>query len=264
MVHYLVNVLRKRRISILYQDDAFGSAGYTGITNALKGVELTLRSEGKFVRNTLNVETSVDSIAVGVPEAIVMIGTYQPLAKFVKLVKASPKYRSDVIFLTVSFVGSVPFAQHLGSDYERVYVTQVVPLPTDNSEYKEIHSYQVAMEKYNPSMNFDFISLEGYLTGKFVASVLQRLPIISRKSFLDAIYNSGEFFIGGLRFGPYENCVNSSISGCSNCNQGLHQVWTTKIGPNETFTSIPVAHWSWDTCISDPNNSKFCEYFDLC
>jgi adenylate cyclase len=250
MVNYLVNTRQIRRISILYQDDSFGQTGYMGLTNAMTGVGLSLRSEGKYVRNTEDVESAVTAIAAGKPEAIVMIGTYKALAKFVKMVKRSSLYNSGITFLTVSFVGSVAFAHELGDDYENVIITQVVPLPSDTS-FKIVANYGTAMSKYKPHIPLDFISLEGYLAATLVINVLQRLPTISRSHFLNTIYDSSEFYIGGLRFGPYEDCVHSPS--CTTCNQGLHKIWATSIGPNATFYSLPKAEWTWSTCISDPN-----------
>lgn len=73
-----------------------------------------------------------------------MIGTYRPLAKFVKLAKATPTLR-EAYFLTVSFVGSEGFRDELDGVFDQIIITQVVPLPFDDSmllvnKYLKVHN----------------------------------------------------------------------------------------------------------------------------
>ena len=77
----------RHRVAILYQNDAFGAEVKQGLTNALSAVELSLVSAASFVKNTLEVEGALYTIAEGKPNAIVIAGTYEPTAEFIMKVK---------------------------------------------------------------------------------------------------------------------------------------------------------------------------------
>lgn len=70
-------------------------------------------SEGQYTRNTEDIEQGLSDIETTredltkPPQAIIMIGAYNPLSKFV--IQAKKKW-PDVWYLTVSFVGSYSFA----------------------------------------------------------------------------------------------------------------------------------------------------------
>lgn len=173
MVNYFVVNLLYTRISIFLQDDSFGMAGHEGLELALQAQRLAIYGEGRYTRNTMDVEQglqdikkAVEDLSLGPPEAIVMIGAYSPLAKFVKLAKLE---WPNVRFCTVSFVGSIPFSEALGDEESRknVFVTQVVPRPTDTS-IPIVQRYQAALLEEDPNEQVGFGSLEGYLVGKII------------------------------------------------------------------------------------------------
>jgi len=253
MVNFLINTLQKRRISIMYQDDAFGYAGYDGLVNALRGVKVPLRSEGKFPRNTLAVEGLVSTIATGKPDAVVLIATYAAAGKFIRLARASGLYNSDITFFTGSFVSSALFAEEVGEDYRNIYVTQIVPSP-ETISMKAVRDFRDAMTQYFPGVPLDYVCLEGYLSANFVIEVLRRLAVFTRDNFIASVYDIGEYFFGGLKYGPFRDSC--SDSGDCECNQGLRSVWMTQLSANHTYSIIPSGYWSWSTCLSDPTSIK--------
>nr|CAG4714127.1 unnamed protein product [Naegleria fowleri] len=220
MVDWLINIKLIRRISILYQNDAFGLSGLNGIKRSLVDrLKIPLCSSGTFTRNTLNVENAFYSIGSCNPEAIVLVGTYAPLAKFIKLVKniAFLNHTNDdnsnqtygyrnadrIIFLTVSFVGSAALTEDLiktplpslqfGSNYytDNVIITQVVPSPMDTS-FPIVRSYQRAISQYSNQIrsSYTFIELEGYMVGKFIYNVFKNMvgQNLTRSNFIASSY----------------------------------------------------------------------------
>jgi ABC-type branched-subunit amino acid transport system substrate-binding protein len=128
------------------------------------------------------------------PEAIVMVGTYGPCAEFIKLA-----HRSGVspTFVNISFVGANALARELGPDGEGVIVSQVVPFPWDRS-LKLVTDYQAAQKAVDPTLTPDFVSLEGYLSGRLAAAALEKAgPKPTRASLLRAINDVGRFDISG-------------------------------------------------------------------
>ena len=112
MVARLTQDLSITRIGVLYQDDSYGRAGYRGVRMALDRRDMEPVSIGLYPRNTTAVKTALLDLNRGVPEAVIMIGAYEPVAALVELARYTG---IDPIFLTVSFVGSNALANELGA-----------------------------------------------------------------------------------------------------------------------------------------------------
>jgi ABC-type branched-subunit amino acid transport system substrate-binding protein len=182
------------RIGIFYQDDSFGRDGLLGVKRALAKRGLELAAEGTFERNTRAVASAWRMIKRAEPEAIVMVGTYGPCAEFIKLAHRSGAYPT---FVNISFVGANALAKELGPDGEGVIVSQVVPFPWDRS-LKLVADYQAAQTAFDPTLTPDFVSLEGYLSGRLAAAALEQAgPQPTRASLLRAINEIGRFDISG-------------------------------------------------------------------
>src|ERR1700724_3204798 len=168
-VKHLTEDLHVRSIAIFYQDDSFGRDGLAGVKLALEKRDMELTAEGTFERNTKAVGSALRTLKRAEPEAVVMVGTYGPCAEFIKL---AHKNGFSPIFVNISFVGANALAEALGADGEGVIVSQVVPFPWDAS-VKVVADYQAAETALDPNMKPEFVSLEGYLAGRLVASALE-------------------------------------------------------------------------------------------
>ena len=111
MVERLTVDLGIERIAILYQDDSYGRSGYDGVQQALARRGSEAVAVGRYTRNTSAVKAAVLDIQEGSPEAVIMIGAYQPMAEFIKWGRI---LGMDALFLNVSFVGSTALAGELG------------------------------------------------------------------------------------------------------------------------------------------------------
>src|SRR5207249_4366908 len=104
-------------------------------------------------------------------KAVIMVPTYKPAAKFIQKVKET---RSDMIFGSVSFVGSDALAEELGpKDAEGVIVTQVVPHPA-LSNAALVLKYREDLRKYFPKERPNFTSLEGYIDAMILVEALKK------------------------------------------------------------------------------------------
>ncbi|UPJ71516.1 ABC transporter substrate-binding protein [Bradyrhizobium sp. 187] len=182
------------RIAIFYQDDSFGRDGLSGVKRALARRGLELAAEGTFERNTRAVASAWRTIKRVEPEAIVMVGTYDPCAEFIKLAHRSG---ANPTFVNISFVGAVALAKELGPEGEGVVVTQVVPFPWDRS-LKLVADYQAAQTAFDPALTPNFVALEGYIAGRLAAAALEQAgPQPTRASLLRTINDVGRFDISG-------------------------------------------------------------------
>ncbi len=216
MVARLTEDLGIERIAVLYQDDSFGRAGLSGATSALERRGMEPVSVGFYPRNTLAVKTALLHLRRGNPEAIIMVGAYQPVAT---LIVWARRTGLDPVFITISFVGSNALAEFLGPDGENVFVTQVVPFPSDDS-IPIVKSYLNALRAHDPEAKPGWVSLEGYISGRLAISGLQTCGRdLTRDCFLDALKNSEFIDLDGfnLHFGFADN-------------QGSDAVFLTVIG----------------------------------
>ena len=193
-IRHLTEDRKFTRIGIFYQDDSFGRDGLVGVKRALAKRGLELAAEGTYERNTRAVGQAWRMIKRAAPEAIVMVGTYGPCAEFIKLAHRSG---ARPTFVNISFVGAVALAAELGPEGEGVIVSQVVPFPWDRS-LKLVADYQAAQKAFDPALTPDFVSLEGYLSGRLAAAALEKAgPNPTRASLLRAINDTGRFDISG-------------------------------------------------------------------
>ena len=102
-----------KKISVFFQNDAYGEAGRKGTEMALTKRGLKIHSNGTVERNTLKVEEAVKGIHSSEPDAIVMVGAYAACAEFIRQMRKSG---SGATFYNVSFVGSKALADALGSE----------------------------------------------------------------------------------------------------------------------------------------------------
>ena len=70
---------------MFYQYDAYGFDGLTGTELALKQFSLVPVAGGSYNRGTLDVQEGLNKIIASGAEAVVMIGTYDPCAKFIRM-----------------------------------------------------------------------------------------------------------------------------------------------------------------------------------
>ena len=221
MVERLTTDLGITRIAVMYQDDSYGRAGYTGARQALERRGMEPVAIGVYPRNTVSVKTALIDLQQGNPEAVIMIGAYKPVSA---LVLWARKIGLDPVFMTVSFVGSNALARELGVKGEGVYVTQVVPFPTDGA-IPIVGAYLDALEAYAPDTVPGFVSLEGYLAGLLAIAGLEACGRnLDRECFLTALHQPTLTDIGGFR-----------VSFNADDNQGSDAVFLTAIGSDGEY-----------------------------
>ncbi len=216
LAQYLVDTKGLKNIACFYQNDGYGKAGLSGIEIALKKRGLELVSTGTYERNTVAVATGVASLESGKPDAVIMVGAYKPCAAAIKAGKANPALK-DAVFCNISFVGTKNLLKALGKDSEGCVVSQVVPYPWDTN-LPLVMEYQEAMKKRKAEDQIGFVTLEGYMAGKFYCQVLEQVEgDLTTEKFLSAVSDKGTFDLGGvtLEFGKDDH-------------QGMDKVYLTK------------------------------------
>jgi branched-chain amino acid transport system substrate-binding protein len=216
LARYLVDQQGLKKIACFYQNDGYGQAGLSGIEMALQKRGLELVATGTYERNTVAVKSGLLNIRKADPDAVVMIGVYKPCAEFIKLAKQIGM--TDTVYANISFVGTSSLAGELGEDGEGTIITQVVSFPDDRS-VPLVEEYRNALATYQPDFAPDFVSLEGYMVGKFFAMAVESVQgDLTRENFIRSVQETGAFDLGGivLQYGPGDH-------------QGMDEIFLTVI-----------------------------------
>ena len=204
IVARLTDSLGVKRIAIMYQDDSFGREGFRGVRRALERRELSLVSVGVYPRNTTAVKTALLDLRGGQPQAVILVGTYEPVATLIAWAQATG---FNPIFATISFVGSKALARELGPAGTGVLVSQVVPFPTA-TDPAIVGSYRSALTAYAPKAEPSFVSFEGYLAGRLAIAALTGCGReVSRSCLLENLRRADVINLEGfkLRYGDGDN-----------------------------------------------------------
>jgi len=227
-VSYFVDKLGHEKVAVLYQDDAFGKAVLAGVQLALHRRDMEIDATDSYVRGTMDVQRAVETIRESGAESVIMVGTYSPLAKFIKQCQGEG---FKPYFHTVSFVGSKAFAGEIleqgidSSLYERIIVTQVVPSPFSD-ELDAVKDYREIAGKYFPEDEPNYVALEGFVNAQVLVKVLQSSgPGLTRQAFIDTAEEISDLEIG----------IGKSISFGEFNHSGLEGIYYSRLDQDGTF-----------------------------
>ena len=212
------------RIGVMYQNDSFGRVGYRGVKLALERRGLEPVAIGVYPRNTTAIKAGLLDLQRGKPDAVVVIGAYQPVAA---LISWARRVGFNPVFATISFVGSNALAGELGTNGRGVLVSQVVPFPSADDIPIAVQ-YRRALYSHASNAAPGFVSFEGYLAGRLAIIALEGCgPEVKRTCIMESLTRSGTINMGGLRleFGEGDN-------------QGSDAVFLTVIGADGRYHPV--------------------------
>ncbi len=188
----------------------------TGTELALQQYGLKPVARSYYIRGTTNIEDSLERIQKAGAEAVVMIGTYNPCAKFIKRAAARGY---DPIFYTVSFVSAGELARRLKGENESIILmSQVVPPPDHSSDFGGASNYETLLRHYYPLEKPTFVGLEGFINAQVLVKGLRAAGSnLTRERFIRGLESvrSLQLLPGvSISFGPWDH-------------QGLEQVYFT-------------------------------------
>ncbi len=237
IVHYLVRNrrLRPQDIGVLTQQDAYGEAGWEGVTKAMRTLRGGVPGEVfrmSYNRNTVNVDEAIAQLRRQRPaiKAVVLVATFRAAAKFIE--KTRDLY-PDMIYATISGVGSTGLASELivlGPHYaDGVICTQVTPAVDGYATVTM--KYKNALAKYFPGEPADYSSLEAYLTASILIEGLRRAgPALDTESLVNVLESMQNYELGlgpKVSFGPSDH-------------QALHKVWGTQLDKSGQYHAIDL------------------------
>lgn len=232
MVERLIADKGVKRISVFYQNDSYGKTGLEGVRMALAKKGLQILNSAHYPRNTVDVEPAVEALLITRPGAVIMIGTYEPCARFIQLTRDSG---SEAIFLNVSFVAADALGAALANEGLGVVITQVVPFPYAKG-IPVVSEFHRLAKQFLPEAKPSFVCMEGFIAAKaFCKILLETSDPITRKGFIETAESQTSLDLGGF-----------SISFSTDNHQGSNFVYFSQVGPGGFISPIKNLNYLYE------------------
>ena len=243
--------VRRSRIAVLYQSDAYGRSGWVGVRDALAERQLDIVAEATYARGAKSAQSFQRQVAIlqkASPDAIVCICTSAAGAGFIRDAR---KARVDVPIANVSFAGSRTLLTLLtqdgardGTDYTGNLINSEVVPSYQSLDLAAVREYRTLIDKHHPSYPgelpgqdyqsspYTSVALEGFLNAKLLVESLRRLgPRPARADMASAIRGIDGFDIG----------LGSPVSFSPARNQGSDVVYFSTVVKGSI---VPLDNWS--------------------
>lgn len=200
LVDHMINDLGKKRFGVIYQDDAFGRSVLANYVTVLNQHDLPVLAKAAYTRNTHAVHASLFTLDKADLDAVLLVGSYTANADVINLAFLLGR---DYVMANLSFVAPRDLLALLSDTspaaLEKVVISQVVPDVADTS-LALVRNFRRDMANSDATAEpatgaadalgphlIDAVSLEGYIIGRFVIDVVDRLDgDLERDSFLAA------------------------------------------------------------------------------
>ena len=114
------------------------------------------------------------------PDAIVVVGSYQASAAFIRDLRQK---NTDIWVANLSFVGAESLLQLLNAESlksgkelsHRLVFSQVIP-NIETSSLKAAKEFRLLVERSNKPVSANYVSFEGFLNAKLLVESLNRVP----------------------------------------------------------------------------------------
>ena len=173
------------RFGIIYQDDAFGRTALRSYKTLMDERSIPILARSAYTRNTHAVHTSLFSVEKADLDAILLVGTYAANSTIINLANSLGQ---EYLLANLSYTVSHELKDLIREPNARVLVTEVVP-DAANPQSRLVADFRQAVaaagQREQPDNAFSEDSLEGYILGRFVIAVLERMEgELTRDNFL--------------------------------------------------------------------------------
>ena len=199
LVVHMHGRLGARRFGVIYQDDAFGYSVLANYRDALKALGLPVLAKASYSWHSHTIHGTLFVLEKADLDVVLMAATTSNVAS---AIDAARSFGHDFAFGLLSIVDLDRIAGRLNRPFGPAVSTRVLPDVRDagNALVKRFRSALAAWqaEAAEAAGTPDASSLEGYILGRFVIAVLERMPgAPNREEFLETALASGPFLIDG-------------------------------------------------------------------
>jgi ABC-type branched-subunit amino acid transport system substrate-binding protein len=207
-VDYLVTVKKFKNLALVIQADEFGLAGQRVVGKILNDKQLEITLTARYRRNTDDIEDALIKLSTQPVDAVIFVGTYQP---FIRLVNLAHQQELDLVFTSLSFIGSHNLLNKI-PDASKIVLSEVVPAPKECS-WKLCQKFIADMNNAGYH-DLNRVQLEGYLNAFVFSQVAKQCgENLSRQCLLKQFE----------QFSYQDNSLDINFS--NDNHQGLQQVY---------------------------------------
>ena len=198
LVAHMFEEYDARRFGIIYQDDAFGRSVLASYKSVLETFDLPILAKAAYSRHTHAVHSSVFVMEKAELDAVMLATTIGPAAQAINTARS---LGHEYVVGLLSFVDSARLERLLDYTIEKILLTRVTPSTADE-RIAMVRRFRHALAAYRnaePEAEervLDALALEGYIVGRFVIEVLERMQgELSREVFLSTALAPEPVFI---------------------------------------------------------------------
>ena len=221
-VNHLWNDLGIKKIGVVYQNDAYGSAVLDGVNNALKklgGAPAVVASFGRPNKagEIEGLSGTVDSVKAANPDAIILGGVGAPDAK---VVGALRKAGLQAIFVAIT---NDPKFYKSGEDVEGAVMIQPFP-PIERKDLPAVTEYTKILHQSYPKAEATPVGLEAFVDARVIAEALRKAgKDLNRENFIAELENLHDYDVG------LGATADDKVSFAANDHKGLQKSYATII-----------------------------------
>ncbi len=189
LVNHLYDHERARRFGIIYQDDAFGRSILKHFHDALTALDLPILAKSSYSRNTHAVHGAAFVMAKADLDVVMFAATSGVVAE---LINTATTLGHGYVMATLSFISMERLRELVNDQDALVLATRVTPDLGDNN-VALLKRFRATLDAYREAepaareREADSLSLRGYILGRFLIDVLERMPEeLTREAFLEA------------------------------------------------------------------------------
>lgn len=173
---FLIKEKGFKKIALVIQADQFGLAAEKFFLHYMKEFNLTPAVTSRYRRNSDDISQVLSTIKPTGLDAVIFVGTYQPLAKLINL---GFEQGFTPFYTTLSFISSADLYSRLKYK-SRVMVSEVMPEPTRCS-WKICYQFRADMKKAGITQP-NRVQLEGYLNAYIFSEVAKKCQAMLTKT----------------------------------------------------------------------------------
>ncbi len=177
LVSYMFNKLGARRFGVIYQDDAFGRSVLNGYHDALKALDLPILAKASYSWHAHSVHSSVFLLEKADLD-VVMLATTTTNA--VDAINMARTLGETYVVGLLSIVNTDQLRRLLDHSFDPAVVARITP-DVRNEGVALVRRFRSALARYKrarpeaAARAAGPYSLEGYIIGRFVIAVLERM-----------------------------------------------------------------------------------------
>ena len=203
LVAHMYGRLGARRFGVIYQDDAFGYSVLANYRDALKALGLPILAKASYSWHSHTIHGTLFALEKADLDVVLMAATTSNVAS---AIDAARSFGRNYVFGMLSIIDLDRIARRLEHRFGPAVATRVLPDVRDagSALVKRFRSALAALRAAAPEAEAtaDASSLEGYILGRFVVAVLERMPgAPDREGFVETSLASVPFLIDGWKIG---------------------------------------------------------------